>query len=256
MLIALTRAVPPSVARCELTHIQREPIDWRRAERQHEQYEQLLAALGCSIQRVHDLPENPDSVFVEDTAVVLDECAVMTHPGALSRRGEVDSVADALRSLRELRYIQGPGTLDGGDVLHVGKRLYVGLSTRTNADGARQLADAVAPFGYRVDPVAVRTCLHLKTAVSTLPDDRLLVDPSQIDGAVFDGIPWIAIHEEEPHGANVLSVNQTVVCPASAPRTREILETEGYSIASVDASELAKAEGGLTCCSLLVRVQQ
>lgn len=255
-LIALTRAVPPSLARCELTHIAREPIDWRRARDQHEAYEGVLRSLGCSVLRLPALAEHPDSVFVEDAAVVLDECAVITRPGAQSRRGEVASVAEALRAFRELRYIQAPATLDGGDVLRVGKRLYVGLSTRTTADGARELADAVAPYGYRVDCVTARDCLHLKTAVSALPDGRLLLDPSKVDGGAFGGAPGIAIHPEEHEGANVLFVNETVVCPASAPRTREALEENGYAVASVDASELAKAEGGLTCCSLLVSVRQ
>src|SRR5881394_4110676 len=133
MTIALTRAVPPSITRCELTHLAREPIDWSRATRQHEEYERVLRSLGCTVTRLAQLPDNPDSVFVEDTAIVLDECAVITRPGALSRRDETASVAEAIGPYRPLQHIRSPGTMDGGDVLKVGRRLYIGLSTRTDA---------------------------------------------------------------------------------------------------------------------------
>jgi len=253
MTIALTRAVPPSITRCELTHLVREPIDWSRAKRQHEEYESVLRSLGCSVTRLAELPDNPDSVFVEDTALVLDECAVITRPGAPSRRDETGSVAEALAAHRPLQHIRSPGTVDGGDVLKLGRRLYIGLSTRTNADGARQLAEAVAPFGYDAEMIAVRDCLHLKSAASALPDGRVLIDTSKVDGTSFGGAAWVDVHPLESVGANVLIVDETVVCPAAAPATRERLEAAGYVTVAVDASELAKAEGALTCCSLLLR---
>jgi dimethylargininase len=253
MLIALTRQVPPSITRCELTHLAREPIDWERASHQHERYESVLTSLGCSVQRLPELPDHPDSVFVEDTAIVLDECAIITRPGAASRRGETDSVAHALRSHRELHFVRESGTLDGGDVLRVGRTLYVGLSTRTNAEGARQLADAIARYGYRVDTISVRGSLHLKSLASALPDDRVLVYSSKLDAAAFAGAGCIEVPGGEEIGANVLSVGGTIVCPAAAPRTRALLEAEGYRVVAVDASELAKAEGALTCCSLILR---
>lgn len=253
MTTALTRAVPPSIASCELTHLARQTIDWERARSQHEHYEETLRSLGCTVQRLPTLPDHPDSVFVEDAAVVLDECAVITRPGALSRRGETESVAEALRAYRRLHYIESPGTLDGGDVLRVGRRLYVGLSTRTNSDGARQLADAIRPFGYQVETVDVRDCLHLKSAASVLPDERVLIDASKIEGTAFGGAAWIEVPPDESIGANVLLIDRTVICPSAAPRTHERLASAGYTVIDVDASELAKAEGALTCCSLVLR---
>jgi dimethylargininase len=252
-VIAFTRPVPSSIADCELTHRERQPIDVGSAIRQHQEYEHVLRTLGCDVRQLPGLPGHPDSVFIEDTAVILDECAVITRPGAASRRGEVDGVADALRSLRRLYRIEAPGTLDGGDVLRVGKRLYVGASTRSNEDGVRQLADALAPHGYRVKRVPIRACLHLKTAVSALPDGALVLDPRCVAADHFDGASAIHVDHDEPEGANVLIVDDDVVIPASAPRTREMIESAGFRTTAVDASELAKAEGGLTCCSLLLR---
>jgi dimethylargininase len=252
LVIALTRPVAPSMAECELTHLERQPIDIASASRQHDEYENVLRALGCKVTRLAGLPGHPDSVFIEDTAIVLDECAVITRPGAESRRGEVAGVAEALERYRRLYHIEAPGTLDGGDVLRVRRRLYVGVSARSNADGARQLADAVAHHGYSVARVPMRDCLHLKTAVSTLPDHSLLLNPRWVDAECFDGARAIEVHPEEPEAANVLVVGATVVLPASARRTREALEAAGYRTVTVDGSELAKAEGGLTCCSLLV----
>lgn len=251
-MIAFTRPVPPSVAQCELTHLERQPIDPERAARQHDEYENVLQSLGCDVRRLPGLPEHPDSVFIEDTAVALDECAIMTRPGAESRRGEVPGVAAALGVLRPLYHIEGPGTLDGGDVLRVGRRLYVGISTRSNADGARQLADAAGAHGYTVKRVVIRECLHLKTAVSTLPDGTLLLNPRWVDAASFDGAPHLVAHPSEPEASNVLVVRDVVVAPVGAPATRGMLEKAGYRVVAVDASELAKAEGGLTCCSLMV----
>lgn len=252
MLLAYTRPVPAAIANCELTHLARQPIDVAAAARQHADYENALRSLGCDVRQLAGLPEHPDSVFIEDTAIVLDECAVVTRPGAESRRGEVPDVAEALRPMRRLFHIEPPGTLDGGDVLRVGKRVYVGASSRSNEDGARQLADAIASFGYAVKRVAMRDCLHLKSAVSVLPDDRLLLDPRRVDAAAFDGARVMHVHPVEPEAANVLAVQGAILVPASAPRTRDLLEAAGYRTIAVDASELAKAEGGLTCCSLLL----
>jgi dimethylargininase len=253
MVIAFTRPVPPSIANCELTHLERQPIDVATAIRQHCEYEEALRSLGCDVRQLTGLPNHPDSVFIEDTAIVLDDCAIITRPGAESRRGEVPGVADALRSLRPLHHIEAPGTLDGGDVLRVGRHLYVGVSTRSNADGTQQLADALKPYGFVVKRVAMRECLHLKTAVSALPDESLLLDPRCVDAEAFDGAPVTHVHASEREAANVLVVGDVILLPASAPRTRETLEADGFRTLSVDASELAKAEGGLTCCSLLLR---
>jgi len=251
MLIALTRAVSPSITRCELTHREREPIDVSLAALQHARYEAALAALGCTVQRLPPEPDLPDAVFVEDTAVVFDECAVIARPGAASRRPETRSVATALCRYRPLYRIDAPGTLDGGDVLRVGRRVYVGISSRTNLGGARQLDELLAPAGYSVECVAVRGCLHLKSAATALDGDEVLLNPASADPSAFGRLKWIAAAPEERFAANTLCIGRKVLCQANAPRTRERLETSGYEVIEVDASEMAKAEGGLTCCSLL-----
>jgi dimethylargininase len=249
--IAITRPVPESIARCELTHLRRQPIDPRRASAQHDEYERVLEERGCVVRRLPAAPDHPDSTFVEDIAVVVDECAVVTRPGATSRRGETASVALALEEYRTLVRLTEPATLDGGDVLVLGRRVYVGASSRTNAEGTRQLAAALEPHGYRVETVVARDCLHLKSAVTSLGDGRLLLDPRSVDAAHFHGAPALEVHAEERFAANVLAVEGTVIAPAGAPRTRERLERAGYVVRPLDVSELAKAEAGLTCCSLI-----
>jgi dimethylargininase len=251
MLVALTRAVPPTIAACELTHVTRERIDVPVATRQHAEYEAALAACGARVERVAGTPELPDSVFIEDTAVVLEETAVIMRPGASSRRAEVDAVAAALARYRPVQSIVAPGTMDGGDVLQVGRRVFVGESTRTNQEGIRQLGKILEPIGYTVQGVAVPGCLHLKSAVTVAAPDLLVLDPMRIDAAVFDGLEWVASDPDEPSGANVLRVGGTVLCAASAPLTQARLEARGLRVQPIVMSELAKAEGALTCCSLI-----
>ena len=252
-VIALTRAVPRSIARCELTHVEREPIDLARAEAQHRAYEEALAAAGCHVVRVSPTPELPDSVFVEDVAIVLDEVAVITRPGASSRRPETASVAEALGRYRTLVAMQAPATLDGGDVLRIGSRLHVGVSTRSNAAGLAQLADAVGPFGYEVVPVPVHGCLHLKSAATLVAPDTLLVNPAWVDAALFGPLLTIEVDVAEPFAANALFVDDRVIHPAAYRRTRDRLEQRRIVVDAVDVSELAKAEGGVTCCSLMFK---
>ncbi len=251
-LIALTREVPKRISECELTHLERVPIDRARAVAQHEQYEAALRAAGCTVERVPTAPELADSVFVEDAAVVFPELAVITRPGALSRRGETPSVAGVLSKYRPLRFIDAPGTLDGGDVLRAGRRVYVGSSTRTNADGVAQLRALLVPFDYSVESVETSGCLHLKSAVTALADGWLLVNGAWIDIGRFKGFRLTAMDPGEPFAANVLRIGDEVLCAAAWPRTRARLDAEGLHTVAVDVSELAKAEAGLTCCSLIV----
>jgi dimethylargininase len=255
MQLALTRAVPASIDRCELTHLEREPIDYARAVREHAAYEDCLRRLGCRVERLPELPGNPDSVFVEDAAVVFDAVAVIARPGAASRRGEVESATQALAAHRPLAFIQSPGTLDGGDVLVTPGTVFVGISGRTNADGARQLATILAPHGIDVLPVAVTGCLHLKSAAVWLPASagrsRIVINPEWIDPGHFAGFDLIEIDPREPFAANVLAVGGHVVCPESHTATRRRLEAHGIPTVTVPAGELAKAEGGVTCCSII-----
>jgi dimethylargininase len=219
--------VPPSIVQCELSHLERVPIDVDRAIAQHAEYERALVTLGCRVERIAPEPEMPDSVFVEDTAVVLDNVAVITRPGAESRRGETRSMAEALRSYRELAYIEEPGTLDGGDVLRLGDTLYVGLSARTNEEGIRQLSRFA-----RVVAVPVTKCLHLKSAVTDVAERTLLINSKWIDRSYFAGFELI-----EAEQANALRIGDAVIYPGAIPM-----------------DELAKAEGALTCCSVIVDV--
>jgi dimethylargininase len=250
--IAFTRAVPPTIHQCELTHQQRVPIDPARAEREHRGYERALVALGCRIERVAAAPELADSVFVEDAAVVLPEIAIITHPGVESRRAETDGVAAALRPYRPLAFIRAPATLDGGDVLRIGRRIWVGASGRTNREGIAQIREIAVPFGYSVEVVELLDCLHLKTAVTQVSRDAVLLNPRWIDGRTFEGMERITVDPEEQYGANALMVGESVVYPAGFPRTRERLEARRLSVTTVDVTELAKAEAGVTCCSILI----
>ncbi len=251
--LAFTRAVPASLARCELTHVARAPIDVARARAQHADYERALAAAGCEVVRLPELPGHPDSVFVEDCAVVLAELAIATRPGAESRRGEVPSVARALAEHRTVATLEAPATLDGGDVLALGRTLYVGLSQRTNAEGMRQLRALVAPHGLALEPVPLAGALHLKTAISQADAHTLVANPAWVDPARFAAHGEVVrVDAREPFAANVLRARETTLCAAAFPRTAERLAARGVRVVSVAADELAKAEGGLTCGALLV----
>jgi dimethylargininase len=253
MLTAITRKVSPAITRCELTHLQRKPIDVALAARQHEEYERCLADLGCRVVSLPSEPELPDSVFVEDTAVVADELAVVTRPGAESRRAETASVARVLAEYRPIAAIQAPGTLDGGDVLRVGRRVFVALSARSNREGIEQLRALLSPFGYAVEALAVSGCLHLKSAVTQVAPDAVLLNRAWVDPAGFDGLRCIGIDPAEPYAANALLVGEAVIYPTAFSRTAARLERAGIRLVSVDVSELAKAEGAVTCCSLILQ---
>lgn len=250
-MIAFTRDVSPAIADCELTHIERVPIDVERARAEHAAYERALVAEGCDVRRIPSGADLPDSVFIEDTAVVLDELAVITRPGAASRRAETVAVAEALRAYRPTFEINS-GTLDGGDVLRVGRRIYVGIGGRTNKAGVDQLRKLTAAHGYEVRAVRFTGCLHLKTAVTLVGKSRLLVNPDWVDPTVFDGERALAVDPLEPFAANALLIGKRVLHGEQFPRTRRLLEIAGLRVVPVPAGELAKAEGGVTCCCLLV----
>lgn len=254
MLLAYTRAVSPTLSQCELTHLAREPLDVARAAREHEAYEALLTRLGTTVRHLPAEPELPDAVFVEDTAVVLDEIAVITRPGAASRRPETASTAAVLARHRPLAHLEAPGTLDGGDVLVSGRRLYVGLSSRTNLAAIDQLAAILRPHDYEVIPVNFRGCLHLKSGVTQVAEKLVLLNPEWVDPDAFSGYHHVAVDPAEPHAANALSLGGSVIHPAHHPRTRARLEAEGLRVEPIEMEELAKAEAGVTCCCLLVRL--
>ena len=251
--LALTRPVSSELARAELTHLSREPIDVVRARAQHEAYERTLVALGCRLVRLPAMDNRPDAVFVEDTAVVVDELAVLTRPGAASRRSEVASTERALARHRPLARIEAPGTLDGGDVLRVGRDLFVGRSSRSDESGREQLRELLAPHGYRVTDVDLGDCLHLKTAITRVGERLLLVQPAWVDIRPFAAYELLEVAPDEPFAANALWLgDRDVVVPAAFPATARRLTERGLTVHPVDVSEIAKAEGGVTCCSILV----
>lgn len=249
--VALTRAVSRSIGRCELSHLVRRPIDVALARTQHAAYEAALRDAGCAVRQLPEAPDFPDAVFVEDTAIVLDEVAVLTRPGAASRRGEVAAVAGALADSRTLARMTEPATLDGGDVLRLGRTLCVGASARSNRAGSARLAELVKPFGYAVRAIPMHGCLHLKSAVTQVADDALLLNPRWVDPAAFADWRVLEVDAGEPHAANTLRIGATVLCSASCPRTAEALQRAGLAVRVVDMSETEKAEGALTCCSLV-----
>ena len=250
--IALTREVSPKLAECELTHLKRSPIDIDRAISQHSEYENTLKKLGYSIKRLPATPDLPDGVFVEDTAVVFPEIAIITHPGAESRRAETVSMADTLKEYRELKFIRSPGTADGGDVFTLGKKVFIGHSSRTNMEGIKQFEQILKPFGYKIIPVQVKDCLHLKTAVAFVDEGLLLINPNWLDPKLFPDYHCEPVHPDEPFGANVIIKDNKAMCPLAFPKTEDWLTKKEFEVLTIDQSEFAKAEAGLTCCSVII----
>ena len=251
-IVAITRPPTDALARCELTHLERQSIDVAVAREQHSAYEACLAGLGAEVVSLAGEPNLPDAVFVEDTAVVLDEIAVLARPGAASRRAEVDTIERVLARYRPLSRIEPPGTLDGGDVLRVDATLYVGQTSRTNHAGINQLAAMVRSHGYEVRPVAVSGCLHLKSACSHAGDGLVIVNGNWIDTHAFKGAELLEVPAAEPGAANGFLVGATVVMAAGFPETVELLRSRGRRVVTVELSELRKAEAGGSCMSLIV----
>ncbi len=252
---AYTRAVSPRLADCALTHLPPRPIDAARAAAQHAAYEKALTEAGLAVVRLPALDDAPDGVFVEDTALLLGGHAIVTRPGAASRAGETASTAEGLARDFDVRRLAA-GTLDGGDVLRIGRTLYVGRSGRTDRAGIGALADVAGPLGYEVVPVTASGCLHLKSAVTFAGPDAagtpvLLYHAEWISPAPFAGVEPVAVAAGEPAAANVLRAGDMLIVSAEGPRTAEILARRGFNPVALDVSELHKAEAGLTCMSLV-----
>ena len=251
VLTAITRAVSPTINRCELSFRERQVIDVRKAEEQHRCYEACLQELGLSLISLPAEPDLPDAVFVEDPAVVVEEVAVIARLGAESRRPEAESLARVLQQFRPLRWIEKPATLEGGDVMRAGRTLFVGTSGRTNTAGVEQLAEALRPFSYEVKPVEVRGCLHLKSACSYLGGSTILVNREWADCAALEGFQLVDVPAHEPEAANVLTIGNAAMVADCFPATARILEGLGWHVKTLDNSELMKAEAGMTCSSLV-----
>jgi len=258
---ALVRRPAPALAKhCELTFLERTAMSFARLEHQHAAYCVALATAGAEVVVLDAIDTLPDSVFVEDAVVILDELAVLTRPGAVSRQPETGRIESAVAHHRaNVARIRAPCTLEGGDVLRIGKRLFVGLTTRTNREGIAQLAAIVQPHGYSVTPVPVAGSLHLKTACTALDAQTLLINPAWLvdglDAPAFAGFETIAVPADEPFAANVLPVGAGLVANAAFPRTLQRVSAHaqraGLRVVPVDISEFGKAEAGLTCMSLV-----
>lgn len=251
-MLAITREISPRFNECEITHIDRTPIDLDIARAQHSQYIKTLKQLGCDVLELPAEADLPDSVFVEDAAFILPHTAVITRPGADSRKPETESIIQALSPHTKLMHIREPATLDGGDVLVVGKDIFIGLSTRSNQEAINQLNELLKDDGYSVTGVQMHDCLHLKSAVTRVDDNTLLINKNWVDAHHFEQYTLIEVHPSEPHAANCLPIGDSIIYPTSFPKTEARLKAGGYQVVNVDVDELAKAEGAVTCCSLIL----
>lgn len=252
MLIAVTRPPSDAISRCELTHMEREPIDPDRARKQHAGYRTILERSGAKVTALDPLPDKPDASFVEDVLLVYEEVVVVCRMGAASRRGEAETALEAVRPYRsEFRAIEAPATIEGGDVFRMGKEIFVGESTRTNREGAEALRSIIEPLGYNVHRIPVTGCLHLSTGASHVGDELILANPEWIDTSAFKGRDVLHVHPDEPWAANAMLVGDVVVMCDCFPKTRALLEERGLAVETVDISEFMKAEAGLTCLRLL-----
>ena len=255
MLTAITRAVSSALVNCELNFIERKLIDLEKARAQHRKYEQVLGKLGATVISLPEEPELPDSMFVEDPAIVLDEVAIICPLGTETRRKEASTIAAVLEKYRKLAYIKLPGTLEGGDVLRIGKQIFVGVTRRSNPEGIRQLGVIVAANGYELTAVPVSGCLHLKSAVTYLGKNTLLGNRAWFQWKRISGFEWIDVDPSEPHAGNALLIGSSVIFPASFPRTARSMKEKGFPMELLDIDELQKAESGLTCSSLLFETE-
>jgi dimethylargininase len=251
MLTAITRKVSSSLPNCELSFIERKPIELEKARAQHHAYEALLGKLGAKVISLPEERDLPDSMFVEDPAIVFDEVAIVCSLGTETRRKEAPSLATALEPFRKLAYVKLPGMLEGGDVLRVGKKIFVGITERSNPEGIRQLAVIAEHHGYDLTAVPVTGCLHLKSAVTYLGRNTLLGNRAWFQWKRFEDFDWVDVDPAEPHAGNALAIGESIVFPASYPKTRARIEAKAFHVESLDISELQKAESGLTCSSLL-----
>ena len=250
--VALIRRPASNLAEGEVTHIERSPVNTELAAEQWQSYVDALTATGWTTVEVHAADDLADSVFVEDAVVMFGSTAVLTSPGAESRRGEIEGVESTVSELGQtIERITLPGTLDGGDVLKVGTTVFVGRGGRTNAEGIRQLRAIVSPLGYTVVAVPITKVLHLKSAVTALPDGTIIgYAPLVDDPAIFGR--FLAMPEEG--GAHVVELApDTVLMAASAPQSAQLIREFGYTVVTVDISEFEKLEGCVTCLSVRVR---
>lgn len=251
MQIAITHEVSPKITDCELTFMERAPIDLELAKAQYLAYCDTISKLGAKVIKLSKNLAYPDCSFVEDVAIVLDELGIITSMGAESRRGEQQEVRVEIEKYRKIAVILPPANIEGGDVLRIGKTLFVGLSTRTNKQGVEALRIIAAPHGYEVISIEVPGCLHLKTGMTAIDEKMLLANKTWVNVTPIKGFKIIDVPNDEPWGGNILKIQDQVIAPASCPKTIELIKRHGINVHPVDISEFQKAEAGLTCMSIV-----
>ena len=250
---ALVRGIPDTFDQC-IKHLDDpQSIDLDRARFQHGEYCQTLSRLGFELIALPPDGRDPDCAFVEDAAVIVDEKAILTHPGAESRRGQVEAVREVLARHREIDQIGPPGFLEGGDVLQAEDCLFVGITERTNLEGFRQLKGLLAGIPVRVIPVPMRKTLHLKTAFNYLGKGIMVVNEFDFDPAILSGFEILQSDPREAKKLSFLPTDKAVLVPDDCPRTREDFEKRGFGTNLLGLSEIRKAQAGLTCMSVLFR---
>lgn len=248
---AIVRDVPESFNRCVSNSNTYDDIDTELAKLQHQQYCKTLSLLGINLIRLDTDDSLPDCCFTEDTAVIIDDLAIITSPGIESRVAETIALEKTLALYKGIFRISQPGTIEGGDVLRIERTLYIGISSRTNSEGIRQMAAILEPRGYCIVPVEIRNTLHLKSVCTYLGNGLIIVAEGYFDLNIFSGFEKIIVPEEEAYCANCLSVNRRVIIPKGFPKTKELLEEKGLLVIELEMSEFRKADGALTCLSVI-----
>ena len=250
MLTILTHVPSPALQQCELTFVNSESIDFARAAEQHKNYCDSLKTLGGRVITLTDNRSLPDCAFVEDPVIVFDEVAVLASMGVASRRQELPLLEMFFSRYRPVERLQLPAKIEGGDVLKIGNNIFVGQSARTNKAGIQALAAIIEPLDYEVVPVNVSGCLHLKTGCTALDSETILINSDWIETIPFARYKKIETLPQEPFGANVLPIFDSICMNSAAPETIELVRSMDYEVVAMDISEFTKAEAGLTCMSV------
>ena len=254
MLTAITHIPSPKLNHGELTFLTRQPIDFEKTRLQHVAYCDMLRKCSVEVVTLNENISLPDSAFVEDTAFVLDEIGLMMPMGVVSRSAETSVIERELSKFRKIKQIELPAKLEGGDILRVGKNIFVGITSRTNSLGIHNLKSIVKPYGYKVIGVKVHGCLHLKTGCTVLNKNTILINPIWIDTRPFETFNLITVPEEEPFAANILQIGKIICMHSGFPKTGKLIEKLGLKTEFTDISEFQKAEAGLTCLSIIFNV--
>ena len=248
---AIVREVPDSFTQCVTSFIGSEPIDVNLARNQHKVYCETLEHLGLKLINLAADNSLPDCCFVEDTAIVVDELAIITSPGVTSRVAETIAMEEALKPIRKIYSINSPGTIEGGDALRIDKKIYIGVSSRTNVEGIKQASEILSPYGYNIIPVCINGTLHLKSVVTYLGENTIILAEGHLDETIFSEYDKVIVPVEEAYCANCLEINGKVLIPKGYPYTKSLLVQKGFDVIELEMSEFEKADGALTCKSIL-----